>query len=122
PTLTWAIYPDDGGLPAGDPLRSPGAAAWSYTAAATAPGVNTEGDAISLDLVAAGLEVDLAPGRYWLLVHTNSTFANRWAWYASTAHGDGAFAGLSIATDGSGEWAANAGFPGLSMRVVGEVA
>lgn len=122
PTLTWAIYPDAGGVPAGDPVRSPGAAAWSYTAAASSAGVDTAGAAITLDLAAAGQSVDLAPGRYWLLVHTNSTFANRWAWYASNTLGDGGFAGLNLTTAGAGTWTANPGFPGLAMRVVGEVA
>ena len=122
PTLTWAIYPDAGGVPAGDPLRSPGAAAWTLTAPVNAPGVDTAGAAITLDLVAAGATVDLAPGRYWLLVHTNSTFANRWAWYASTTLGSGGFAGLNVSTAGAGAWAANTTSPGLSMRVVGEVA
>ena len=122
PTLTWAIYPDAGGVPAGDPLRSPGAAAWMHTASATAPGVDTAGAAITLDLVAAGVPADLAPGRYWLVVHTSSTFANRWAWYASTSFGDGSFAGLNVTTAGAGSWTANPAFPGLAMRVVGEVA
>src|SRR5690606_12707982 len=74
PTLTWAIYPDAGGVPAGDPLRSPEAAVWTYSAAADAPGVDTAGAAITLDLVAAGATAELAPGRYWLLVHTHATF------------------------------------------------
>ncbi|MDH5834116.1 S8 family serine peptidase [Luteimonas kalidii] len=122
PTLTWAIYPDAGGVPAGDPVRSPGTAAWTYTAPATSAGVDTAGAAITLDLTAAGQSVDLAPGRYWLLVQTNSTFANRWAWYASTTLGDGGFAGLNLSTAGAGAWTTNASFPGLAMRVVGEVA
>jgi hypothetical protein len=66
--------------------------------------------------------VDLAPGRYWLLVHTNSTFANRWAWYASSTLGSGGFVGLNVSSAGAGAWAANTASPGLSMRVVGEVA
>ncbi|MGJ4730046.1 S8 family serine peptidase [Luteimonas sp. SDU101] len=122
PTLTWAIYPDAGGLPAGDPLRSPGAAVWTHTAAATAPGVDTTGAAITLDLAAAGIAADLAPGRYWLVVHTNATFANRWAWYASSTLGNGGFAGLNVSTAGAGTWTANTAAPGLAMRVVGEVA
>ena len=121
PTLTWAIYPDAGGVPAGDPLRSPEAAVWTYSAAVDAPGVDTAGAAVTLDLVAAGATADLAPGRYWLLVHTHATFANRWAWYAS-ALGTGGFAGLNVSTAGAGTWTANTAFPGLSMRIVGEVA
>ena len=108
-------------MPAGDPLRSPEAAVWTYSAAVDAPGVDTAGAAVTLDLVAAGATADLAPGRYWLLVHTHATFANRWAWYAS-ALGTGGFAGLNVSTAGAGTWTANTAFPGLSMRIVGEVA
>lgn len=121
PTLTWAIYPDANGAPAGDPLRSPGVAAWRYSAAANSAGVNTAGAAITLDLAAAGQTVNLAPGRYWLIVHTSSTFANRWAWYGSSSLGEGGFSGLNITTAGAGTWTANTSFPGLAMRVTGEV-
>ena len=122
PTLSWAIYPDAGGLPSGDPLRSPGAAAWSYSGPANGPGVDTTGAAITLDLVAAGATVDLQPGRYWLVVHANASFANRWAWYASSTAGNGGFAGLNLTAAGAGSWEPNTAAPGLSMRVVGEVA
>ena len=121
PSLTWSIYPDAAGLPAGNPLTSPGTAAWTYTAAATAPGVDTTGAAITLDLAAAGQNVNLPAGRYWLVVHTTSTFANRWAWYASNTLGDGGFVGITISTAGVGAWTANTSFPGLAMRVTGEV-
>jgi len=121
PTLTWAIYPDAGGLPAGDPVTSPGAALWSYTAAVTAAGVDTTNAAITLNLTAAGQTVNLPAGRYWLLVQTNSTFANRWAWFATTGAGNGGFASLNVSTAGAGAWAANTAFPGLAMRVTGEV-
>ena len=122
PTLTWAIYPDAGGLPAGNPATAPAAAAWTYTAAVNAPGVDTANAAITLDLTAAGQAVSLPAGRYWLLVHTASTFANRWAWFATTGAGNGGFASLNLSTAGAGAWAANTAFPGLAMRVTGEVA
>lgn len=122
PTLTWAIYPDAGGLPAGNPATAPAAAAWTYTAAVNAPGVETANAAITLDLAAAGQAVDLPAGRYWLLVHTTSTFANRWAWFATTGTGNGGFASLNVSTTGVGAWAANTAFPGLALRVTGEVA
>lgn len=122
PMLTWAIYPDAGGLPAGNPATAPSAAAWTYTAAANAAGVDTANAAITLDLVAAGQNVSLPAGRYWLVVHTNSTFGNRWAWFATTGPGNGGFASITVSTAGAGAWAATPSFPGLAMRVTGEVA
>jgi len=38
---------------------------------------------LRLDLVAAGQNVTLPPGRYWLVPQVNTTFANRYAWFAS---------------------------------------
>lgn len=123
PNLTWSIYPDAGGLPAGNPRSSPGAAVWSYTAGATSAGVTTvsdaNGDNISLSLTAAGQNVTLPPGRYWVVVNANSTFANRWNWFISTqVSGTSGIATISVSTTGTGAWAANA-TTGLSMQVRG---
>ena len=121
--LTWGIYPDAGGLPAGNPQTNPAAALWTYTATPTAPGVTTVGSAtIGLDLLAAGQNVQLPAGRYWIVVNTRSTFANRYAWYGSNAvNGDSGFASLTVATNGNGNWVANPSFPGLTLRVRGDV-
>lgn len=120
--LTWSIYPDAGGLPAGNPQTASGAAVWTYTATPTATGVTTSGSSgISLDLVAAGQSVPLAPGRYWLVVNTRSTFANRWAQYGSNTGTGGGFASITIATAGTGSWTANSSFPGLTFRVTGTI-
>ncbi len=121
--LTWSIYPDASGLPAGNPQTSPAAAVWTYTATPTATGVTVTGSSdILLNLTAAGQNVTLPPGRYWLVVNTRGTFANRFAQYASNAtSGNPNFASITIATNGTGAWAANTAFPGLTMRVVGEV-
>jgi hypothetical protein len=120
--LTWSIYPDAGGFPAGNPQTASGAAVWTYTATPTATGVTTSGsNGISLDLVAAGQSVPLAPGRYWLVVNTRSTFANRWAQYGSNTVAGGGFASITIATAGTGSWTANNSFPGLTFRVTGTV-
>jgi hypothetical protein len=56
------------------------------------------------------------------VVNTRSTFANRWAQYGSNTVAGGGFASITIATAGTGAWAANNGFPGLSFRVEGTVA
>jgi hypothetical protein len=122
PTLTWSLYPDAAGLPAGNPSSAPAAAVWTYTAGATSAGVTTTSDAVGdnilLNLVAAGQTVNLPPGRYWLVVNANATFANRWVWSQTTlSSGLNGVAVISVSTTGTGAWAANTTSPGLSMRV-----
>jgi hypothetical protein len=115
--LRWSIYPDAGGLPAGNPHTNPGAALWTYSTTAAGAGVTITGGNMKLDLAAAGQNVSLPAGRYWVVVNTNSTFANRWAWYASNTGTGGGFASITIATNGTGSWAANTAFAGLSMTI-----
>ncbi|MDH5821614.1 S8 family serine peptidase [Luteimonas sp. RD2P54] len=118
--LTWSIYPDAGGVPAGDPQTSPGAAVWSHSAAPGAPGVATEGNHIGLDLQAAGADLVLPAGRYWLVVHAHATLANRWVWFAAPS-GSGSFMVITPGADGSGAWSAVSSFAGLSMTISGTV-
>lgn len=117
-SLTWSIFPDAGGQPAGNPETSPGAAVWSYTASPNSAGVSTTGNAIGLDLLAAGQDLVLPPGRYWFVPHASATFANRWAWFGSD-EGDGSFRTI---TPSSGNWATSTAFAGLSMKIDGQVA
>ncbi len=125
--LTFSIYPDAGGLPAGNPQTNPAAAVWTYTTTPTGPGVSTVGSSdIQLNLVAAGQNVNLPPGRYWLVINTRGTFANRFAWYFSnTASGNPGYAVLTVATNGTGAWVSSttnpANLPGLTMRIIGNV-
>jgi len=119
--LTWSIYPDAAGVPAGNPQSAPAAAVWTYTAAPTATGVSTAGGFISLNLLAAGQNITLPPGKYWLVINTRGTFANRWAQFGS-ATGNGNFMSINVSTAGVGTWAANAAFAGLNMVVKGNVA
>jgi subtilisin family serine protease len=121
--LTWSIYPDAAGLPAGNPQTNPAAAVWTFTSTPAGVGVTTTGsNDIQLNLLAAGQNVNLPPGRYWVLVNTRGTFANRYAWYGSnTATGNNGFASITIATNGTGNWAANPSFAGLTMRINGNV-
>ncbi|MBX3713768.1 MAG: S8 family serine peptidase [Lysobacter sp.] len=121
--LTFSIYPDAAGLPAGNPQSNPAAAVWTYTTTPIGAGVTTVGSSdIQLNLVAAGQNVNLPPGRYWLVVSTRGTFANRFAWYGSnTASGNPGFASITVATNGTGNWVANPSFPGLTMRIIGNV-
>ncbi len=120
-SITWSLFPDAGGMPAGDPLTTPNLAVWSYTAAPTAPGVSAAGEDIGLDLAAAGQDVSLSPGRYWLVVSVSTSFANRWVWYASEG-GNAPFMTASVSVDGTASgWEAAEGFAGLSMRIAGLV-
>lgn len=94
PQVNWAIYADAGGVPAGDPENNPGGALWTYTAAASAPGVSViTGGEIRLDLAAAGQSLNLAPGTYWLTVYPTYNNAigpagsSRWNWFESVPQG-----------------------------------
>lgn len=121
--LTFSIYPDASGLPAGNPQTNAAAAVWTFTTTPAGAGVTVTGpNVIALNLQAAGQNVALAPGRYWLVVNTRGTFANRFAHYGSNqSSGSAGFASITIATNGTGNWVANPSFPGLSMRVDGNV-
>jgi hypothetical protein len=118
--LSWNIYRDVGGNPEGHPLQSPNLAVWTYTALPTSTAVDLTGNNIRLNLVAAGQNVVLPPGRYWVMVSVRTTFANRFAWYGSPS-GDGTFRTITITTAGAGAWASNNSFPGLALQVRGEV-
>lgn len=82
--VRWSIFPDAGGVPAGNPETSPGAAVWSFSSPLSGPGVSLVGGVLRLNLAAAGQNVTLQPGRYWLVPQVNTTFANRYAWFTST--------------------------------------
>ena len=117
-SLRWSIYPDAAGVPAGNPQSAPGAAVWTYTAPPTV--VNTAGGFISLDLAAASQNVVLPAGKYWLVVNTAGTFANRWAQFGS-ATGNGTFMSINVSTTNTGAWASNNAFSGLNMVIKGSV-
>jgi len=122
--LTWSIYPDAGGFPAGNPQTSPGAAAWTYSAAPMGAGITITNSGqinnVSLDLAAAGQTPALPAGRYWLVVNARTLTANRWLWFASN-QASGGFATITPGAAGTGAWAANTAFGGLSMRINGSV-
>ena len=119
--ITWSIYPDAGGLPAGNPQSAPAAAVWTYTSSPVGAGVGTAGGFLSLNLAAAGQNAVLPPGKYWLVINTSGTFANRFAQFGS-ATGNGTFGSITVSTVGVGAWALNNAFPGLNMTVRGQAA
>lgn len=93
PEITWQVYTDDGGVPAGHPEDGTGGASalWTYTAEIGASGVDISNNEITLDLLAAGESLNLAPGTYWLSVFPsyNVTGAGgaRWDWYQAAQVG-----------------------------------
>lgn len=117
--LTWQIYRDAGGRPAGNPQTSPQLAVWSHSAAPTAPGVSIDDGNLALDLAAAGEDVLLAPGRYWLVVYARTAYANRWVWYGSNS-GDNVFGSISPGNDGTGTWQAGTGVAGLAWSLTAD--
>ena len=66
--LTWMVFADDNGVPAGHPETDPESALWSFTASLGSPGTSFADDNMFLDLAAAGAdELILDPGTYWLV-------------------------------------------------------
>ncbi|WP_149193289.1 S8 family serine peptidase [Luteimonas suaedae] len=122
--LTWSIFPDADGVPAGNPQTSPNAAVWRYTAAPTSAGISIGGSGqinnVGLDLQQAGQSVTLPAGRYWLVVNARTTTANRWLWFASNDSSGGLMT-ITPGAAGTGEWTANTSFGGLAMRIDGTV-
>lgn len=95
-TITWRIYSDAAGKPAGNPDTNTGTPVWTYSAAPNAAGVSvTDGtdETITLDLAAAGQSLNLPAGTYWLSVAP--TYANpigpasspRWNWFQAVQQG-----------------------------------
>jgi hypothetical protein len=85
--ISWYIYPDDDGVPAGHPEDGLDLHVWTHSDAPTGTGIDITDDNITLDVVAAtGSEIDLAAGVYWLTVFPdiNSPTLDgntRWNWY-----------------------------------------
>jgi len=90
PSITWWIFPDASGVPAGNPETHPAAAVWRHTALIGRPGMTITNEDPRLDLVAAGQQLVLAPGTYWVSVVPNyvntppDNRQNAWYWQAST--------------------------------------
>ncbi|WP_313920452.1 S8 family serine peptidase [Tahibacter sp.] len=95
PAVTFSIYADAAGVPAGAPQGFGAAPLWSYSnTIATANGISTSDGNLQLNLTAANVAanpLDLPPGRYWLMVwptitgQGNNTAGNPlWAWRVSS--------------------------------------
>ncbi|WP_082638854.1 S8 family serine peptidase [Lysobacter antibioticus] len=117
--INWSIFRDVNGNPEGNPESTPQLAVWSYTSTATGAGVSTSGFAtINLNLATAGQNVDLPAGRYWLVVSVRAPLATSWFWFNGTS-GDNIYRSAIINPDGSGDWTATAGAPGMAYQLQG---
>jgi subtilisin family serine protease len=88
--LSWFIYPDDGGAPAGHPEDGQDAHVWTYSTPPDGTGVTVTDNDITLDVVAAtGSAATLEAGTYWLTVFPDidgpcCSGATRWNWNQGT--------------------------------------
>lgn len=83
-SLTWAVYADADGVPAGYP--GTGQEYWIFTCAPGASGVTltASGQDVRLDLVSAGTALTLPPGSWWLVFYpTMASGTGLWDWYAA---------------------------------------
>ncbi len=96
--IDWYIYPDAGGRPAGHPEDGNNAEVWHYASTGGGTGVDIATDNITLDLAAAGQDVQLSGGSYWLIVYpSHPVTATRWNWSDGVDRGA---EGLVIAPSG----------------------
>jgi subtilisin family serine protease len=91
-SITWAIYADAAGVPAGDPETNPGPAIWTYSSPVNGAGVDITDNTIRLNLPAAAEQLDLPAGTFWLTVfptYPDITVqgAARWNWFRATQMG-----------------------------------
>lgn len=131
PSITWRIYSDAAGKPAGNPDTNTGTPVWTYTAAPTAAGVSVSDgtdETISLDLAAAGQSLNLPAGTYWLSVaptYTNPigpAASPRWNWFQSVQQGGPGY--LIGGLFGVNDWTALQGlvqWPDVAFTIEGSV-
>nr|WP_242691093.1 S8 family serine peptidase [Lysobacter enzymogenes] len=103
--VDWSIFRDVGGNPEGNPETTPNLAVWNYRAAQNSAGVTIQAGTIRLNLAAAGQNVTLPAGRYWLVVSPRTPIATAWAWFGSPS-GDGQYRSIAVAANGTGAWSA----------------
>ena len=94
PDAAWIgfrIYPNAGGVPAGQPEDGGGTEVWGHVANIGDAGLDVTDNNITLDLVAAGLGgVYLPAGTYWLTVYPALdplSTGQQWLWYNGVDQG-----------------------------------
>jgi len=113
--LNWYLYPDAGGVPAGQP--GDGAELWSLSLPPTAPGVAINGGQVTLDLVAAtGSPLDVPAGHWWLIFYPDMLLNpfGQWSWNTGSPNQYWP----SAQWVGGPPWVPQ--FPGMAFRLEGE--
>lgn len=132
PAVTFSIYADASGVPAGAPQGFGAAPLWTYAnTISAANGISTTGGNLQLNLTAAGVAgtpLDLPPGRYWLMVWPtinglgNNTAGNPlWAWRTSSDPQIGAQPQLYAPWDDPANWQFDTDTRTMSAFVQGSV-
>ncbi len=67
-SITWSLYADAGGKPAGHPGDGT-TPVWTLTLAANATGVTPASNSLDVDLDAAGVALNVPAGTYWLVAY-----------------------------------------------------
>ncbi len=88
PSMTFSVYADNAGVPAGAPEGFGSAPLWTYSnTIGAANGITTTGGNLQLNLGAAGVpSLDVPAGRHWMTVYptiTQSSATLLWAWRTS---------------------------------------
>jgi hypothetical protein len=118
--VTWMVFPDDNGIPAGNPT-DPSNAVWTFSSPPGGPGLSYGADTVTLDLAAAGTELDLEPGRYWLVMYTTSPLAQNFFVFTSASPRQGLAPRTYDSINPGNTWTAQNDTLGMSMRVLGEL-
>jgi hypothetical protein len=132
PSVTFSIYADASGVPAGAPQGFGAAPLWTYSNTISTPnGITTTSGNLQLDLTAAnvaGTPLNLPPGRYWLMVwptingQGNNTAGNPlWAWRVSSDPQIGAQPQLYAPWDDPANWQFDTDTKTMSAFVQGTV-
>lgn len=132
PAVTFSIYADAAGVPAGAPQGFGAAPLWTYSnTIGTSNGITTTGGNLQLNLTAAnvaGTPLALPPGRYWLMVWptinglgNNSAGNPLWAWRTSADAQIGASPQRYAPWDDPNSWQSDAATTAMSAFVQGTV-
>ncbi|ROR72713.1 S8 family serine peptidase [Bogoriella caseilytica] len=124
--LTWYIYPDEDGRPAGHPEDGQDAHVWTHTTSVDDPAISIpEFQSVSLDLVeATGADVALDAGTYWITFFPTVVGDEFWYWFQAAPSGNPAMIAdpQNLLGEGAGwhEIGAIASLEGFAFTLEGE--
>jgi len=128
-SITFAIYPDASGVPAGYPGDGLPTATWTYTALPDDPALAITPDMITTDITfdivaAEGAPLSVPAGHFWIVIFPQVEYQTEW-WYWLTASTANLNEAQTIDTDDPAWTPAFGGDPqghDLAFRLVGQPA